>query len=728
MKKYFANLSIRFRLLLGFALLGFLLVGIAALSWLALNKVQSHAEQIIEMFEPQVDRMTRAELLLVKISLEARHAILSVDDEQELSATLVRVADDRDNLINLITETEANLSTDVGRDIISNIREADKVFWQLSQQIVELAKAGQTADAYALLTREIVPARNRMLEHIADQKEWQRYLMNQTLADARDIIAQVKIVLVIAITLVLIFVSFFLTRLVHSITNPLTSLFNTIILVEQSGDYTKRVAVVGEDEVAKTAAAFDRMMVLVENRSNELAQNREHLEELVVQSTEELNLRKEAEAHIRHQAYYDALTQLPNRHLLLDRLQTAIRTAERDQQTISVLFIDLDRFKYVNDTLGHEYGDELLVQVSKRLTICVRASDTVARFGGDEFVILLNNIKSERAATLISKKIIQRLSKPFTLAGREIAIGASIGLTLFPGESDDPDTLLRNADLAMYQAKQSGRNRFQFFTKSLQEQANTLMEMEQDLRLALDKDQMEIFYQPLIEASTGKVTGVEALLRWHHPTLGMVPPDKFIPLAEDTGLIGPIGQWVLETACRQVNAWRQQGFKIYLSVNISGRQRDLGLDASSLKTILEKSHFPADELVLEITEGMLLDNRDATIDWLQSFSNMGVHLAIDDFGTGYSALSYLKRFPIDMLKIDREFISEMTVNNEDALLVEAIISMARSLKLHLVAEGVETEEQRKYLLSLGCEYLQGYFFCKPLPGKDFIDWMKTLQP
>lgn len=442
----------------------------------------------------------------------------------------------------------------------------------------------------------------------------------------------------------------------------------------------------------------------------------------------DITSRKEAEAHIRHQAYYDALTQLPNRNLLLDRLEVAINTAERDKQIISVLFIDLDRFKYVNDTLGHEYGDELLVQVANRLINCVRESDTVARFGGDEFVILLHNILSDRAATLVAEKIIRRLSEPFTLAGREIVIGASIGLTLFPGESDDPDTLLRNADLAMYRAKQTGRNRFQFFTGSLQEQANTLMEMEQDLRLALDKNQLEVFYQPLVKASTGKVTGVEALLRWHHPTLGSVPPDRFIPLAEDTGLIGPIGQWVLETACQQVNLWRQQGIKLYLSVNISGRQRDLGLDATLLQQILNHAHFPANELVLEITEGMLLDNSDATIAWLQSFSDMGVHLAIDDFGTGYSALSYLKRFPIDMLKIDREFISEMTVNSDDSLLVEAIISMARSLKLRLIAEGVETDEQRELLLQLGCEYLQGYFFCKPLPAKAFLTWLSTYQP
>lgn len=434
--------------------------------------------------------------------------------------------------------------------------------------------------------------------------------------------------------------------------------------------------------------------------------------------------RKEAEAHIRHQAYYDALTQLPNRNLLLDRLEVAIHTAERDGQTLSVMFIDLDRFKYVNDTLGHEYGDELLVQVAKRLVKCVRESDTVARFGGDEFVILLHNIHSEREASLVAEKVIKRISEPFSLAGREIVIGASIGLSLFPGESDEPDTLLRNADLAMYRAKQTGRNRFQFFTGSLQEQANILMEMEQDLRVALEKGQLEIYYQPLIKAQSGKVTGVEALLRWHHPTIGMIPPDQFIPLAEDTGLIGPIGEWVLETACHQVSLWHQQGVKLYLSVNISGRQRGLGLNAALLNKILGQTQLPASQLVLEITEGMLLDNSDATIEWLQSFSDLGVHLAIDDFGTGYSALSYLKRFPINMLKIDREFISELTLNNEDALLVKAIISMARSLNLRLIAEGVETEAQRLLLHQLGCEYLQGYHFSKPLPAQSFINWLE----
>ncbi|KAA0874131.1 sensor domain-containing protein [Nitrincola tapanii] len=442
----------------------------------------------------------------------------------------------------------------------------------------------------------------------------------------------------------------------------------------------------------------------------------------------DITQRKKDEAHIRHQAYYDALTQLPNRNLLLDRLEVALVTADRDQHVIALLFVDLDRFKNVNDTLGHEQGDELLQQVATRLSQSVRESDTVARFGGDEFVVLLHNIHSDRDAALIAEKIIRQLSSPFNLAGREIFIGASIGITLYPGDAETPEALVRNADLAMYQAKQTGRNCFRFFTSSLQEHANTLMEMEQDLRLALDQNQLEVFYQPLVRTLSGKITGVEALLRWRHPTRGMIPPDQFIPLAEDTGLIGPIGLWILETTCRQVKAWRDQGHQLYLSVNISGRQRDLGLDAESLQQILHNTELPADQLVLEITEGMLLDDSDETIVWLRAFKDLGVHLAIDDFGTGYSSLSYLKRFPIDTLKIDREFIRDLTLDNEDALLVEAIISMAHSLKLRLIAEGVETAEQRCILYQLGCGYLQGFHFARPMPAIELQDWLVSYSP
>ncbi len=442
----------------------------------------------------------------------------------------------------------------------------------------------------------------------------------------------------------------------------------------------------------------------------------------------DITQRKKDEAHIRHQAYYDALTQLPNRALLADRLEVAIVTADRDNQKIALLFVDLDRFKNVNDTLGHEFGDDLLLQVAERLISCVRESDTVARFGGDEFVILLHNISSDRDAALIAEKLIKTISDPFELSGREIFIGASIGIALHPGDSETADALLRNADLAMYRAKQTGRNRFQFFTSALQETANTMMEMEQDLRIAMEQSQLEIYYQPLVLGSSGRITGVEALLRWHHPRLGMVSPDTFIPLAEDTGLIGPIGLWVLETACSQLTLWNSEGHHLYLSVNISGRQRDLGLDATQLSSILDKTGFKPDQLVLEITEGLLLDYSDDTIVWLQAFKDIGVHLAIDDFGTGYSSLSYLKRFPIDTLKIDREFVRDLTQDSEDALLVEAIISMAKSLKLRLIAEGVETEEQRQLLNELGCQYQQGYLFARPLPANELKQWLLNYKP
>lgn len=434
------------------------------------------------------------------------------------------------------------------------------------------------------------------------------------------------------------------------------------------------------------------------------------------------------ESAFKHQAYYDSLTELPNRTLLMDRLDVAIRTAERDYQTIAVMFIDLDRFKNVNDSLGHSTGDELLSMVSKRLKNCVRESDTIARFGGDEFVMLLHNISSESDAAHVADKVIHTLSAPFQLSGREIVIGASIGIALYPNDDDSSDNLLRDADLAMYRAKQSGRNQFMFFTKSLQEHAADLMETEQHLRNALELNQLSLHFQPLVRSRTGRVTGFEALLRWHHPTLGNIPPDKFIPVAEESGLIGPIGEWVLDTALMHAKSWHDQGQKLYISVNLSRRQLDLGMNEKRLGALLSKHQFDPSYLVLEITESLLLDNSDTTIIRLESIKNLGVHLAIDDFGTGYSSLSYLKRFPIDSLKIDKEFVRDLTSDSDDVELVTAIIAMARSLKLRLIAEGVETEEQRRILLRLGCEFLQGYYFAKPMPAHEVQNWLVNYEP
>ena len=442
----------------------------------------------------------------------------------------------------------------------------------------------------------------------------------------------------------------------------------------------------------------------------------------------DITKRKNDEAQIVRQAYYDELTELPNRTLLSDRLHLAIATADRDEQVIALLFIDLDRFKYVNDSMGHEYGDDLLKQVAQRLNECVRETDTVARFGGDEFVILLHNIKSEADASYVASKLLDTLSTPFTLAEREIIIGASIGITMHPGDADTAETLIRNADLAMYKAKQSGRNQAHFFTAAMQEHANQRMTLEQDLRHALERNQLEVYYQPIIAGHNGQAKGVEALLRWHHPERGMIPPDHFIPLAEETGLIGRIGEWVLETACEQVSRLGKAGHSLYLSVNISERQHDLGLDAEAVAAVLAHYQLPPENLILEITESLLLQDSKETVAWLQGFKELGVSLAIDDFGTGYSSLGYLKRFPVDTVKIDREFIRDLDTDRYADSLVSAIISMAASLELRLIAEGVETDKQRLTLVSQGCRYMQGYLFCKPLPATELEHWLNEYCP
>lgn len=442
----------------------------------------------------------------------------------------------------------------------------------------------------------------------------------------------------------------------------------------------------------------------------------------------DITKRKNDEAQIVRQAYYDELTELPNRTLLSDRLNLAIITADRDEQMIALLFIDLDRFKFVNDSMGHEYGDDLLKQVAKRLNNCVRETDTVARFGGDEFVILLHNVKSDADAAHVAAKLIDQLSEPFLLAEREVIIGASIGIAMHPGDANTAETLIRNADLAMYKAKQSGRNQTHFFTAAMQEHANQRMTLEQDLRHALDREQLEVFYQPVVHGRSGRITGVEALLRWHHPERGMIPPDAFIPLAEETGLIGDIGEWVLETACAQLRHWSDNGLNLYLSVNISERQRELGLEAEVVRDILERNRINPSQLVLEITEGLLLQDSEETIGWLNGFKQVGVNLAIDDFGTGYSSLSYLRRFPVDTLKIDREFVRDLNTDRYGDSLVSAIISMAASLELRLIAEGVETEAQRSTLAQQGCQFMQGYLFSRPLPAEELSAWLESYQP
>ncbi|WP_421863735.1 EAL domain-containing protein [Motiliproteus sp.] len=447
------------------------------------------------------------------------------------------------------------------------------------------------------------------------------------------------------------------------------------------------------------------------------------IEEFVAVFTD-ITQHKKNEEQIRYQANYDALTGLPNRSLLSDRLEQAIAAAKREQWMLGVLFLDLDHFKVINDTFGHAVGDELLQLVSARLKACLRESDTIARFGGDEFVILLPDIRETDSVAQVATYIIEQITRSFTLYGREIYIGASIGITIYPDDADKADTLLQNADMAMYQAKESGRSTYQFFTASMQQQTLDRRQLELELRQAIKNQELEIYYQPVVNPSLNKIVSVEALLRWNHPSRGQVSPATFIPIAEDSGQIGQIGQWVLANACRQLKIWHDAGFsELKLAVNLSSRQRELGLDADDLKQLVDQAGIAPESLTLEITESLLMRDTEDAMTWLSSLKDLGINLSIDDFGTGYSSLSYLKRFPVDALKIDRSFVNDLPDDLEDVTLVKTIVAMAQNLNLSLVAEGVETQQQAEFLVNNGCRNLQGYYYARPMPAAEISVWL-----
>lgn len=433
----------------------------------------------------------------------------------------------------------------------------------------------------------------------------------------------------------------------------------------------------------------------------------------------DISKRKEQERKISQQANFDFLTGLPNRFLFNDRLDMALSIAKRDGRRLGLLFIDLDRFKYVNDTLGHEVGDDLLREAARRLRSEVRESDTVARLGGDEFTVIVRDFRRIEPVELMAEAILGSLSQPYLLGEHEVHASASIGITVYPNDGSERDVLLRNADNAMYRAKERGRNDYQFYTSEMNTEAQRRRVLENALYKALENGELFIQYQPIVWLDTGELRGVEALLRWRHPELGLISPAEFIPLAEDTGLIRGIGAWVLKEACTQAAIWRRDlnpDFKV--SVNLSSRQMKRSDMAKLVAEILERAGLPADALVLEITESLLMsDDPDISVDLL-AIQSMGVALAVDDFGTGYSSLSYLKHLPVEILKIDRSFVRDLPEDSEDAALVQAILSIADSLGLRVVAEGVETEQQAEFLREHGCELAQGYLFSRPVDAAD----------
>jgi diguanylate cyclase (GGDEF)-like protein len=452
------------------------------------------------------------------------------------------------------------------------------------------------------------------------------------------------------------------------------------------------------DEIGTLVTSFNRMMATIEQQAEEIGQFPRRLEQLT------------------KQAFRDSLTGLPNRALFMDRLSHGLTGAKRRHEHLAVLFLDLDRFKVINDTLGHTVGDQLLVEVSDRLGSSLRPGDTVARLGGDEFGILLEDVADSETAEAVALRIEEELAKPLHFEGREIFVSASIGIALSSARLGMPEEILRDADLAMYHAKSKGNARHEIFDDSMSAPALDRMDLEMDLRSAISRQEFRLHYQPILRMDTGRITEVEALIRWQHAKRGLLQPDSFIGLTEETGLIVPIGQWVLREACRQAREWQLEFPSIpplVMSVNLSAKQFQNPNLVREISQALAESGLAAGSLKLEITESVVMQDAPATLAKLKDLKDLGIRLAIDDFGTGYSSLGYLKRFPVDTIKIDRSFVKGLSKDGNDNAIVRAVITVAKTLNMDVTAEGVETEQQRIELKALGCDRAQGFLFARP---------------
>lgn len=567
----------------------------------------------------------------------------------------------------------------------------------------EQLEPGATSDTCKTLLKQINSQHNRLGQFFDKVSLVSPIILdNQTIgtvvlfADMRELRASL-ISTLLAATLILgvaTIVAYLISRrLQRIISDPILLLADAMRQVSESKDFSLRADKPGNDEIGRLYDGFNEMLQEIEERNLVLRQRQEHLQEL---------------------AHFDTLTHLPNRVLFHDRLQQAMNLAQRTNQVIAVMFLDLDRFKDINDTLGHRTGDLLLQHVADRMGLVLRDCDTVARLGGDEFTVFVQDIKTADNARKIAQKLLDLFEIPYCLEGQQVYVTCSIGVTLFPADGDSMDELLMNADIAMYHAKADGKNTYRLYAIEMNQQASERVALQTDLRKALDLKQLYLQYQPKFDARTNQITGVEALLRWQHPERGLIPPTRFIPLAEESGSIVNITEWVLKSACHQAKLWYDAGYgDISVAVNLSAYSLKRNNAPFMVQQMLEESGLPPHLLELELTESMLIENDQHAEETLHALKKLGVKISIDDFGTGYSSLSYLHRFPIDALKIDRSFIWNMHRSDNDMAIVVAIIAMGHGLKLQVIAEGVENEEQLETLKKCGCETIQGYLTGRP---------------
>ena len=521
------------------------------------------------------------------------------------------------------------------------------------------------------------------------------------------------------------------------ITDPLLRLSAIARQISLEKNYSLRVAGEGKDELGNLIVDFNKMLDEIQLRDNKLKNHRIRLEERVTQRTKELEesnnqltqSKKQAEIvakRMEYHAHHDDLTGLPNRTLLNDRINTELAHARRQQTMMALLFLDLDRFKVINDSLGHAIGDQLLRVISRRLRNCVREEDTVARLGGDEFMILLPRITSSSDAGRIGRKIIDALVEPVSCNGHELHITTSIGISIYPFDSTDTETLIKNADISMYRAKELGRNKVVYYTAEMNAGSRKQLALETNLRKALERGELDLHYQPKINTTHNTIVGVEALLRWNHPTMGAISPADFIPVAEDSGLIIPIGEWVLETAFKQLRKWHDAGHDaLTMAVNLSSAQMSRSGIESAISKSLSNAGIDPCMAELEITENVAMQDIDSAIAALEKLKSTGINIAMDDFGTGYSSLGYLRRLPIDIVKIDQSFVRDIPDIKESILIAEAIIAMTQSLNLSLIVEGIENVRQLNYFKKQGCEVMQGFLFSRPVAAGEILKILNT---
>jgi len=562
------------------------------------------------------------------------------------------------------------------------------------------------------------------------------YIRSDTKAVRERLIWFLGIVCVVLLTslLVTLMLSAQMQRI---ITDPLLRLSAIARQISIEKNYSLRVIGKGKDELGNLVVDFNKMLDEIQLRDNELKDHKTQLEDRVTQRTRELEesnnqlsqSKRQAETvakRMEYHAHHDDLTGLPNRILLNDRINTELAHARRQKSMMALLFLDLDRFKLINDSLGHAIGDQLLRVISRRLKNCVRDEDTIARLGGDEFMILLPRITSSSDAGRVGRKITEALVEPVSCNGHEIHITTSIGISIYPFDSTDVETLIKNADISMYRAKELGRNKVVYYTAEMNAGSRKQLALETNLRKALDRGELELHYQPKINTARNTVVGVEALLRWNHPTMGSVSPAEFIPVAEDSGLIIPIGEWVLETAFKQLRKWHDAGHdELTMAVNLSSAQLSRSGIEATIHDSIENAGIDPCMAELEITENIAIHDIDSAIAILNKLKCTGINIAMDDFGTGYSSLSYLRKLPIDIVKIDQSFVRDIPDSKEAILIAQAIIAMAQSLRLSLIVEGIENVKQLNYFRQQGCEVMQGFLFSRPVAAEDMLEILNS---